>query len=119
MTIPPGQTTPAASEEQHPVPVEIVWTHRENTTLTGFMTLGPLGRTDSADARTHQATGRSDQFLITGGRRRTTLDASNDHNPDDQCRLDRVTPEQAARALADWCGFTGRPVTLRITDETH
>jgi hypothetical protein len=118
MTVTIGAPAPAPAEELRPVLVEIIWTDRDGDRLTGLMNTGLLAPADSAALDALEATGRTDQFLITGGRRRRTLDAFNDSNTADQCHLDRVTPEAAARALADWCGFTGRPVTLKITDET-
>lgn len=111
-----GAPAPAADEEPRPVPVEIVWMHREGDRITGLMNLGPLAAADSAAL---EATGKSDQAHITGGRRRATLDAFSDYDPADGWTLTRVTPEDAARHLADWLGFTGRPLAVRVIDETR
>lgn len=114
MTVTLGAPAPTPAEEQRPVPVEIVWTHRDDTRLTGLMFLGPLAPADHAAIN---ATGKVDQWQITGGTRRATLDGFNDY-ADEQHGFRHLTPDDAARAAADWLGFTGRPVTLKITDET-
>jgi hypothetical protein len=115
MTVTFGAPTPTPAEELRPVPVEIVWMHREGDRLTGMIQLGPLHPADTAAV---EATGKEDQAHITGGRRRATLDAFSDYDPADGWTLTRATPETAARHLVDWLGLTGRPVTLEITDET-
>lgn len=107
---------PAADEEPRPIPVEVIWMHREGNRLTGLMFLGNLAPADHA---TLEATGKEDQAHITGGTRRATLDAFSDADPADGWTLTRVTPDQAARHLVDWLGFTGRPLALRIIDETR
>lgn len=114
----PATPAPADTDDNQarPVPVEIVWTHREGDRLTGMIQLGPL---HPADAAAVEATGKEDQAHITGGRRRATLDAFSDYNPADGWTLTRVTPEAAARHLVDWLGFTGRPLTLTTIDETR
>lgn len=104
-------TTPAA-----PIPVELVWMREEDGRLGGMIQLGRLGR---ADAAAVEASGKEDQAHIDGGRRRATIDAFSDYDPADQWHLTRVTPEAAARHLADWLGFTGRPITLTVIDETR
>jgi hypothetical protein len=111
--------TAADGTEARPILVEIIWTHADGDRLTGLMNTSRLAPDDSAHLDAQEAAGRTDQFLITGGRRRKTLDAFNDYNPADACHIDRVTPEQAARALADWVGFADRPVTVTIIDETR
>lgn len=113
MTVTLGQPAPAADER--PVPVEIVWMHREGDRLTGLMFLGTLAPADHAAI---DATGKVDQWQITGGTRRATLDGFNDY-ADEPHGFRQLTPDDAARAAADWLGFTGRPVTLKITDETR
>lgn len=112
-----GQPAPAAAATPAaPIPVEINWTRADGNRLAGLMHLGHLA---PADAAALEATGKSDQAHITGGRRRTTLDAFNDDDPADGWTLTRATPEQAARHLTDWLGFTGRPLALKVTDETR
>ncbi|QDN94952.1 hypothetical protein FNV58_01070 (plasmid) [Streptomyces sp. RLB1-9] len=115
MTVTHGTPAPAADEEQRPVPVEIVWMHRDGTRMTGLMFMGTL---PAADHAAIDATGKVDQWQITGGTRRATLDGFNDY-ADEQHGFRQLTPDQAARAAADWLGFTGRPVTLKILDETR
>jgi hypothetical protein len=110
-------TAPTADDDQpRPVPVEIVWMRADGNRLGGMIQLGPL---HPADIAAVEATGKTDQAHITGGRRRTTLDAFSDYDPADTWTLTRATPEQAARHLADWLGLTGRPVALTVIDETR
>lgn len=104
---------PAA--DASPVIVEIRWTHREGTRLTGLLTLANL---TPADRTAVNATDREDQWLITGGMRRATLDGMNDY-ADEPHHFDRLTPEAAARAAAAWLGLADRPVRHRVVHEWH
>lgn len=116
MTVTFGQPTPAPDGQGAPIPVEIVWMHREGDRLTGLMFLGSkLTREDNAAI---ERSGKVEQWQITGGRRRATLDGFNEY-ADDQHGFRRLTPEEAARAAVDWLGFTGRPIDLKIIDETR
>jgi hypothetical protein len=111
------RTTPAAPADQGaPILVEVVWMNAEDDRLTGMIQLGIGTREDSAAV---EASGKQDQAHITGGRRRATIDAFSDYDPADAWTLERVTPAQAARHLVDWLGFTGRPVTVKVIDETR
>lgn len=110
-----GAPTAALADEARPVPVEIVWMRADGNRLGGMIQLGPL---HPADIAAVEATGKEDQAHITGGRRRTTLDAFSDYDPADAWTLTRATPDQAARHLVDWLGLTGRPIDLTVIDET-
>lgn len=114
MTVTLGQPAPATSAA--PVPVELVWMRADGNRLGGMLQLGHLGPADSA---TVDATGKETQAHATGGRRRTTVDAFSDYDPADSWTLTRATPEAAARHFVDWLGLTGRPVALKIIDETR
>ncbi|PPS89600.1 hypothetical protein [Streptomyces sp. MH60] len=93
-----------------PVRVEIVWTRRDGTRLTGLMNvITPADRAPSND--------REPQWHITGGTRRATLDAVNDYDPADSHTVLRATPDQAARAAAAWLGHTDRPVHVTTVHE--
>ncbi|MEV7675048.1 hypothetical protein [Streptomyces sp. NPDC088752] len=116
MAITHGTPAPADTADTRPVPVEIVWMHRDGDRLTGMIQLGPL---HPADIATVERSGKTDQAHITGGTRRKTLDAFSDYDPADGWTLDRVTPTAAARHLTHWLGFTGRPIHLTTIDETR
>lgn len=94
MTVTLGQPAPATSAA--PVPVELVWMRADGNRLGGMLQLGHLGPADS-----------------------TTVDAFSDYDPADSWTLTRATPEAAARHFVDWLGLTGRPVALKIIDETR
>lgn len=108
---PPAPTAPAP--DAAPVVVEIRWTDREGARLTGLLTLANL---TPADRATVAATDREDQWLITGGTRRATLDGMNDYTAESH-HFHRLTPDAAARQVADWLGLTGRPVRPVIVHE--
>lgn len=93
-----------------PVRVEIVWTRREGTRLTGLMNVIPPA--DRAPAHD-----REPQWHITGGTRRATLDAVNDYNPADGHTVTRSTEAMAARLAANWLGYTTRPVNVVTVHE--
>lgn len=101
------QEAPAAPRT--PVTALVDWTSREGTTLRGIMTFAGIGAGDTAD-------GREPQFLITGGTRRKTMDASNDYDSNDQFRDSGPLEDVAARAAA-WLGLTGRPLDIKVDHE--
>lgn len=114
MPITADPAAPTAPDTGAPVCVEIIWTHREGTHLSGLLTLASLAPADQAHL---EATDREDQWLIDGGTRRRTIDGMNDYTRETH-HFARLTPAQAARAAADWLGFTGRPLAVRVIDET-
>jgi hypothetical protein len=113
MTVTFGHHTPLVIPGPEPVVVEIRWTRLEGTRLTGLLTLTSMSRVARAIL---DATDREDQWLITGGTRRRTLDGMNDYT-DDVHHFDRLTPAQAARAAADWLGLTDHTVRPVIVHE--